>query len=308
MSVKALRSRIAAIDLEEVAPYLILGRKSQNNIVAGTYPIDDLMQTELADIAQSALDRIDELEMSVYEGPTAIVAGEEGKWVTADHLNAESRMLQLLASPDEIDDLPVKEISDRSLSFYVIAIGSDENDRVFFVRKQARTFKAQRKLLAILGKQLTPVRRNILSLDRYIDFILMKEGAVVFNMQAFEGYIQDPEDIAKALEDDLEALHETLPLDAETRASLKETGVRGSLLRRHVRSIVESEYLEDLTIDKVKRALRAVDRDPRDFVANGRLKFERSNSSFFLKFLNQSVWKAPFNGKTYSTNAKHTEE
>ncbi|MGA8532584.1 MAG: hypothetical protein WB615_00585 [Candidatus Tumulicola sp.] len=307
MSTKKLRKAIASIDLDEEAPYLILGRKTGAHLLAGTYPISEDMQHELRGIAQAALERIDDLEMSDYAGPTGLEAGTEGLYVPSNRLNANAELLGLLASPDALPTLKSQEIGEKPLSFFGIGIGSSSDNRVFFVRKQLRTLRASHLLFAIFAKELDPVKTDIVSFDRATDFILCAEGAVVFDMRAFEKYVQDPDDIAEELSSDLSEVGEVLPIDEETLSQLSEKAEKGALLRRKIRSIVESEHFATLTLDAVKAAFRGLGRDPRKYIKGNKLNFPVEEAAFVLKVLDQSAWAGAFDGKTYSTNAKRAE-
>ena len=117
------------------------------------------MQHELRGIAQAALERIDDLEMSDYAGPTGLEAGTEGLYVPSNRLNANAELLGLLASPDALPTLKSQDIGEKPLSFFGIGIGSSSDNRVFFVRKQLRTLRASHLLFAIFTKELTQSKR-----------------------------------------------------------------------------------------------------------------------------------------------------
>lgn len=308
MSTEDLRSALSAVDLEEHAPYLIFGRKVGKRVHCGTYPINEDMQNELRDIAQQALQRIDELEMTDYVGPTSLEVGQEGLYVPSETLNADADILALLTDADDLEQWGAHEVLDKSLSFYAIGIGSTEDDRVFFVRRKASTLQASNLLLGRLAAEMRPIRTDIVYLSRSIDFILMREGAVIFDMRAFEQYVQDPVEIDEQVDEDLDAVAEELPFEDETLEALRIRTKRGALLRRRLRSLLESDYFSALTIDDVRRALRRLGREPREYINKGRLKFTMDQAPFVLKVLDESAWPGEFSGQIFSTNAKRREQ
>jgi hypothetical protein len=307
VSIPGLKKVIEELDLDDAAPYLVLGRKTGKRIDAGWYPISEDMQKELLAIVQSAVESIDDLEMSDYAGPTALIKGEEGMYVSADDLNADAEFLELLTLPDELRKLNSEEIVDRSLSFYAVGIGSDEDDRLFFVRRRARTLEASHLLIARIAVELRPIRSDVLNLERNIDFILHKEGVVVFDGRAFEAYVQDPDDVAAQMDEELDEISEQLPFDAETLALLKRQGRKGVLLRRRIHAIVESEYFDEITMSDLRAEFRRLQRDPNDYIKKNKLHFTMDNAAFVLKVLDESAWVGRFSGQVLSTNAKRVE-
>lgn len=308
MSIKGLKAAIDDLELDEEVPFLVLGKKNGKHIHAGTYPISEEMQKELRSIAQGAVNRIDELEMSNYDGPTTLITGAEGMYVSAEHLNADAEFLSLLTDSDELRKLSSEELVDESLSFYAVGIGADESDRIFFVRRRARALQAKHLLIARIAADLRPVKSDVLHLDRTTDFILHKEGVVVFDTRAFEMYVQDPEDVAVQMDEDLETISGQVPVDGDTLVALKRQGRKGVLLRRRIRSICESDYFGDLTIADLRKEFQALGRDARDYIKNGKLHFAMEDAAFVLKVLDESAWIGRFSKKLLSTNAKRVEQ
>jgi hypothetical protein len=265
------------------------------------------MQEQLRAIAQESLARIERLEMSEYAGPTGLIAGEEGLYVPANRLNADADFLHLLALPDELEELDSEELVDQSMSFYAIAVGADLGDRTFFVRKRLRTLQASHLLIARIATTLRPIQSNVLYLDRTIDFILRPEGAVVFEARAFEMYVQDPEDIAKQMDADLETIQEALPIESDTLEALKQKGRAGALVRRRIRAIAESEYLEGVTMATLRDAFRRLGKDPSKYIHRNELRFSMEQAPFVLKVLDESAWVGQFSNRLLSTNAKRVE-
>lgn len=307
MSIHRLKNFIEELDLGNEAPYLVLGRKTGKRVNAGTYPINEDMQTELRDIAKNSIDRIAELEMYEYTGPTALVTGEEGFYVSASDLNADADFLELLTLPDRLNRLTSEALVDKSLSFYAIAIGADNDDRAFFVRKWARTRQTSELLMARIAADLRPIRNNMLLLDRHIDFILHREGAVVFESRAFEAYVQNPEDVAEQMDEELDVIAERLPFDEVTLAALKQRGRKGVILRRRIHAITESDYFENITIKDLRAEFLRLQKDPTQYIQRGQLSFTMENAAFVLKVLDEAAWVGRFSGKVHTTNAKRDE-
>ncbi len=308
VSIKGLKAAIADLEMEDEAPFLVLGRKNGRHVHAGTYPISEDMQNELRSIAQDAVDRIDGLEMSNYDGSTTLLTGSEGMYVPAEHLNADAEFLSFLTDADDFKNLNSEQLVDESLSFYAVAIGAGDDDRMFFVRRRARALQAKHLLIARIAADLRPVKSDVLHLDRATDFILHKEGAVVFDTRAFEMYVQDPEDVAEQMDEDLDTISGQVPVDDDTLAALKKQGRKGVLLRRRIRSICESDYFGDLRVADLRKEFQALGRDSRDYIKNGKLHFTMDNAPFVLKVLDESAWIGRFSKKVLSTNAKRVEK
>lgn len=307
MSIKSLKRAIAQLAIGDAAPYLILGWTENRRVVAGTYPITEDMADDLRIIAQQALDLIANIDMAEYDGPTVISHGEEGVWVPANRLNENSAIFAMLKSSDDLDLLTARDLEGRSLSFYAIGFGSDEDDRAFFVKRQARQYQATSQILAVLRGPLRPLRASVIALERNTDFILCDEGAVVFETRAFEKYVQDPEDVEAELDENLDAVGAQLPFDDETLEALKELGRKGTMLRLRVRSILGRDHFGELDISKVRAEFRRLKIPTRKFISDGRLKFPMKSAQLVMKILDESAWRGGFSDNLYTTNSRHKE-
>ena len=295
------------VDLSDQTPFLVLGWHQGSRVEGGRYPLHPDMASALAEVAQEALDRVDELEMSEYSGATLLATGEEGLWVPTERLNDESALLELLRDPDELKTLRATDLADKSFSFFAIGFGATEAERIFFVKKKARHLRADTAILGILQGPLKPIQGTVISLERDVDFILLNEGVVVFEANAFEKYLRDPKDVGKDLDTALDKIKQKLPFTESTLSELRKLGRKKSMLRRRIRSISEADYFATLDAARIRREFRRLKESPSDYIKKGKLTFPPTKALYVFKVLDEAAWRGGFSDRLYTTSAKKAE-
>ena len=301
-SIASLKKAVGEIDIAQSAPYLIFAWMSNKSMKGGTYPISDDMAEELRSVAAHSLEQIPNREMSVYNGPTTLNR-EQGMWVPASRINVDGPLFTMLKAPDALAPLAAAELGKRSLALFAIGIGATPANRFFFVKKNARNIRGDTAILGVLRGALRPIKSSIVVLRKDVDFILHDKGAIVFNADAFERFLQDPEDTAAQLDEHLDSMAVSLSFDAGTLTGLKERGRQGTMLRLRIRSILNSGNLPNITIPKIRIELTKLKRAPGDFIKGDKLSFTMERAPFLLSVLDDSAWVGPFSGKVFTSVA-----
>lgn len=305
MSTKDLERAIKRLDINDEEPFLLVAWKEQRTIEAATVRLDPAMGEPLRNICLGALDSIDEREMRVYDSDARLNKKEQGMWVESERINEDSVLVHVIERVHNVDEITATSAASHRLLFH--AVGFFEGDNLtLFVRRRFKQFEtgAKGQTLGLASESLKPVKKPIIVFDDVVDFIWRTEGIVAFDEGAFDGLLRDPGDIAKELDDNLDAIASSLPFDDDTMEALHDHALKGTMLRKKVRSLAERGYLKDVTVSDIRSKMKGQGIEPKHYIQNGKVRFDMARALTLFRFLAEGTWNGIFTGTLYGSDGQ----
>lgn len=307
MSTKDLKRAIKRLELDGHDPFLLIAWKEQRSIEAATVRLDPAMREPLRAICQDALRSIDDREMRDYESDARLNKKEQGMWVESARINEESVLVHVIERVATVDEVTATSAASHRLLFHAIGF-FEGDDLTLFVRRRFKQIETGRKgkLVGLAAESLRAVKNPIIVFDEVIDFIWRTEGIVAFDESAFDGLLRDPQDIEKELSDNLDALAMSLPFNDETLEALHEHGLKGTMLRKKIRSLTERPYLKNVSLRDIRSKMKAQGFEPAHYINSGKLQFEMARALTLFRFLAEGTWNGIFSGTLYGADGQAT--
>jgi hypothetical protein len=305
MTTKPLERAIKRLDLSAEEPFLIVAWKESRAVEAATVRLDPAMREPLRSICEKTLDSISHREMRAYDSDARLNRAEQGIWVESDRINEDAVLVNLIDRIPTINEITATAAASHRLLFYAIGF-SEGDDLTLFVRRRFKQFQtgAKDKTIGLAAEALKPITKPIIVLDGIVDFIWRTEGIVAFDERAFDDLLRDPEDIAEELDDNLETISASLPFDDDTMLALHEHGLKGTMLRKKIRSLAERDYLRNVSVPEIRAKMKAQGIEPKHYVRAGKLRFEMARALTLFRFLAEGTWNGVFTGTLYGADGQ----
>jgi hypothetical protein len=253
----------------------------------------DALQRKMRRFATDALERAADLEQIAYDPDARIERGEQVLLVSADKVNDEADIYDVVENLPNYTKLDARRLVDVPTRIYGVAFGTTSEERMLFLRRRKVDSIAAGggQLIAPAGDALDAIDTPGLVIDRTFDLIIFPEGVAAFDHQAFEKLVRVPADVSAELRKNADAVALQVPFAPGILDALVARGEKGPMIRRKLRSIVERDHLNGVTIGEIRRALSAQGRAPKDYIKKSMLTFDITEALFVLRFLDEGTWR-----------------
>ena len=303
MSIKDLKREIQRLDLDDEEPFLLVAWKEQRNTVFATVRLHAEMLAPLRGICTKSLASIETREMRTYDSDARLNKNEQGMWIDSSRINEDAVLVSIIDDVPNANEITATAAASQTLLFHAIGF-FEGDDLTLFVRRRFKQFQTGRKdkTIGLASEALKPLEKPIIVFDGIVDFIWRTEGIVAFNEDAFDGLLRDPEDIEAELDKNLDAIASSLLFDDDTMSELHDHGLKGTMLRKKVRSLAERPYLKSVTVNDIKVKMKSQGIDPRHYIAKNKMKFEMRRALTLFRFLSEGTWNGIFTGTLYGAD------
>lgn len=193
----------------------------------------------------------------------------------------------------------------RPIALYALAVGEDPESLTIFVRRRTPVQLARKGLVAALVDQsLTRVRDSLFAFDEYFDLIVYPDRAVILNQRNFEALFKESDAVLAKTGEWVGKLRETIPMSHGSADRLSTRIRRNSIMRRRVQSILRSDYLTDLTPDRLRAKMVERGMDPDVMMDDDGIVVNEQTEKGILELLNEDLWTGDFSGRQYASSQK----
>lgn len=305
MSIKDLKREIQRLILDDEDPFLLVAWKERRNTVFATVRLHAEMLEPLRDICTKALASIGAREMRIYDSDSRLNKNEQGMYIDSSQINEDAVLVSIIDDIPHANEVTATAAAGHALLFHAIGF-FEGDDLTLFVRRRFKQFQTGKrdKTIGLASEALKPIEKPIIVFDGIVDFIWRTEGIVAFSEDAFDGLLRDPEDIEEELDKNLDAIATSLPFDDDTMRELHGHGLKGTMLRKKVRSLAERPYLRTVTVSDIKAKMKLQGIDPRHYITKDKMKFEMRRALTLFRFLSEGTWNGIFTGTLYGADGQ----
>jgi hypothetical protein len=291
------------IDMSAAATLVVVwrtGRNAHGRVVkAGGQVIDTLRG-----YAMGALQRISDGSGCQYDPNDE--QDNECAYLTANRDELlDTSILDQLDTGASLPSVAPGGLRGRTLALYALLIGNDPDARVAFVRKGNPVRLAGKGLVAtFFDETLTRVTQPVLAFDQNFDVIVRLHAVWVLHQANFESLFRESEAVLARTAEWVDGLSNSLPVSDESKEWLATRLRQTSVLRRKVRSILQSPYLSKLTPEVMRQKMKERGLNPDELIRDGALVFNKETEKSVLLFLNEDLWTGDFSGEQYAATRK----
>jgi hypothetical protein len=222
--------------------------------------------------------------------------------VVADEAYAVLDLLRRASAPDWLSATQIP----RLLWFYAAVVGDEPERRTAFVRKaDPHKFAKAGRFFLTFGEALSKIDEPVFMLEHRFDLLIVEEGGLaVINPVAFEMLFRGAPELAKRIPHWAQAISDHLPIAGDGVDRLVEAAARDVRLARRLKSIAESGHLENVTMDRLRKEIKAQGLDKAGLIENGALVIDAEDPSTLLRLLNEDLFVGGLSGIAYAADRK----
>lgn len=283
---------------------LVVGWRRGKQLDGAMVPVAGAVEEELEAACREMLGRLQEWEAVDY-GPDAHV--ETGEYMAVPRrvvADEAYEVLDLLQRASGLDRLSAARIPGH-LWFYAAVVGDEPEQRAAFVRKVDPHKSANPgRFFTVLGEVLSKIDEPVFMLEHRFDLVVVDGGLAVANLAAFETLFRGAPELERRISTWARAISDYLPIAEEGADRLVAAAERDSRLARRLRSIFERRHLENVTIDRLRREIRAQGLDEAELIEGGALVVDEENPGTLLRLLNEDLFVGGLSGTHFAADRK----
>jgi hypothetical protein len=296
---------LKAIPLDESITLMVAWRDGAT-VEGAMVPIAGEVADEVRDACSETLERLEDMALVAY-GSDAHLELNEFMAVPIEVVENDARaVLKLLGTSAALDSLSPEEIPSK-LWFYAAVVGDDPEHRVAFVRKTDPHLSAKSgRFFTTFGEVLSRIEEPVFVLEHWFDLIVLPDGLVVLNPVAFETLFRGAPGLALRIPDWAKGVTDNLPMDDVEAEKLVSIASRNSVLARKLRSIYERGHLANVTINRLRKAIREQGLDTGKLIKGGKLVLDEDDPKPLFQLLNEDLFLGGLTGTRFAADRKRT--
>jgi len=215
-------------------------------------------------------------------------------------------LLHAVPSPAQIALLgDLEDFVDR-VRFYILIL-SGPNRRVVLFRKYNRNkelVRSRNLVMRLMGERYERLEEPTFQFDPNVDAILYREHLFILNKSNFQHIFRYYELLRAAAEESLEAVRVAVPID--NFDAFRQSCLGHLQKLEKLRNIARKAYLQNVTMDDIKRTIADFELDIEVKTVNGeeRLVFDAGDRWAILNLLDDAYLGSEMTGLKYETNSK----
>ncbi len=204
---------------------------------------------------------------------------------------AESLFDALMGAAD-LEVLHPGELPAADLAFYAVTVGDEPDDLTVFLRRSnPRRGLRRGKWFTSYGDALAKIEEPIFSFDDDTDLIFQGDAVFVLSQTAFAMLFRSNAELSAQVPRWVDDLKAHVPMSKKGVKRLQDRVLRDSRLKRRLEAIVTRGHLQDVSAEKLRAEMEALDLDPDALLdSKGRLTMADEDIPEVLQFLNEDLF------------------
>lgn len=293
-------SEWSTVGLESLS--LIVAWRVGAHLTCASVPITVRVADELRGICRATLDRLDQLDRRPWH-PDA--ANETDEYLSASiaQLGEDSQVLDIV-NRTEFDLLRADQLPSYSFLFYMLVVGPVDH-RVSFIRKYNVRRGLRQRLVTVFTDMLNKVDSPLFTFDDGMDVVVdPTRGAAILGLSAFELLFRSSPEMLARTPEYVAEIADSLPISAASMQTLVDAAGTNVSINRRLRAIVERGHLQFVSMRQIEDEMKRHGIDPRDFIVDGKLTFDKAQSRDILKLLNEDLFRGGLTNQDFQVDRK----